>query len=72
MVKACFTKPKTEDDGREFSMNDIVEAIAMRYPHVQCNMGLKMRVGGTLKKMGYQVRHHKTGNFYLLVPKKVA
>lgn len=72
MVTACFTKPKSETDGHEFSMNDIVEVITMRYPHVLCNMSLKMKVGGTLKKLGYPVRHHKAGNFYLLVPKMVA
>ena len=72
MVDACFKKPKSEDEAQEYSMSEIVEHIAMRYPFVQCTPSMKIRVGGTLKKMGYAYRHRKTGNFYVLVPKKVA
>jgi len=72
MVDACFAKPKTEDEAHEYSMSEIVELIAMQYPYVECSPSMKMRVGGMLRKKGYVVRHHRNGNFYVLVPKKVA
>ena len=72
MLRACFHKPHTAEGEHEFSMDEIVEFIVMRYPHVQCNMSLKMKVGSALKRMGYPHRHHKTGNSYVLMPKKAA
>ena len=72
MVNACFVKPKSADDGCVYSMNEIVELIAMRYPYVSCNMAMKMRVGGVLRKMGYAVRHNKKGNSYVLQVKPAA
>ena len=72
MVSACFSKPDAGQEGDEYTMNEIVELIAVRYPFVTCNMSMKMRVGAELRKMGYQVRHHKTGNSYVLKMKKAA
>ncbi len=72
MVNACFDKPSSDEEGREFSLNEIVELISVRYPHVQCNMSMRMRVGGTLKKLGYPFRHRQDGNCYVLVLKKAA
>lgn len=72
MVDACFCKPKAGQEGDEYSMNDIVELIAIRYPFVTCNMALKMRVGSELRRQGYQLRHHKSGNSYVVKPKMAA
>lgn len=72
MVDVCFQKPANGEQAKEYSMNEIVEIVAMRYPHVKCNMSLKMRLGSALRKHGFTLRHHNTGNSYVLVPKKAA
>ena len=72
MVDACFEKPRQEGQGREYSMNEILEFVVMRYPTMKCNLSLKMKLGCALKKRGFVSRHHKTGNSYVLVPKHAA
>ena len=72
MVDACFQKPSSDEPGREYSMNEIVELVAMRYPNLKCNMSLKLKLGNALRKHGFVSRHHKTGNSYILVPTQAA
>ena len=72
MVKACFHKPHTVDGEREHSMDEILGVIIDRYPYLKPSKSLKMRVGSMLSKMGYPSQHHKSGNFYVLLPKKAA
>ena len=72
MVDVCFEKPTEEGQGREYSLNEIMEMVAMRFPSVKCTMSLKMKLGSALRKHGFISRHHKNGNSYLLVPKQAA
>ncbi len=72
MVDACFQKPSNGEQAKEYSMNEIVELVVMRYPHLKCNQSLKMRLGSALRKHGFALRYHNTGNSYVLVPKKAA
>ena len=72
MVDVCFEKPTEEGQGREYSLNEIMEMVAMRFPSVKCTMSMKMKLGSALKKHGFISRHHKNGNSYLLVPKQAA
>jgi len=71
MVKACFHKPHTAGE-REHSMDEILGVIIDRYPYLKPSKSLKMRVSSMLSKMGYPSQHHKSGNFYVLLPKKAA
>ena len=72
MVKACFHKPHTAAGEREHSMDEILGVIIDRYPYLKPSKSLKMRVSSMLSKMGYPSQHHKSGNFYVLLPKKAA
>ena len=72
MVDTCFQKPKDSNPGREYTLNEILELVVARYPYVKCDMSLKMRLGGALKKRGFALQHHRTGNSYVLVPKEAA
>ena len=72
MVKSCFHQPHTGDGEREHSMDEILGVIIDRYPYLEATKNLKMRVGSMLSKMGYPSHHHKSGNFYVLLPKKAA
>lgn len=72
MVDACFEKPESEEQGREYSMGEIVELVSVRFPIVKCTMALKLKLGGALRKRGFVTRHRKTGNFYVVMPKLAA
>lgn len=72
MVAACFRKPKSNEEGREYSMREIVEIVTQRYPHLQKNMSLKMRLGSSFLNQGFEQRRHNYGNAYIAIPRKVA
>lgn len=72
MVDACFEKPESEEQGREYSMGEIVELVSVRFPNVKCTMALKLKLGSALRKRGFVTRHRKTGNFYVVMPKLAA
>jgi len=72
MLDACFVKPQSADQGRELTINEIVEHIVMRYPYLTCNMALKMKLGGALKRRGFVQRRHNSGNSYIVVLKRAA
>nr|MCR4993817.1 DUF3874 domain-containing protein [Bacteroidales bacterium] len=71
MVTTCFRKPTPNDPGREYTSDEIVEMMMMRYPYLKCTMSLKMRLGATLKRKGFLQRRHNKGNSYVLVPKRI-
>lgn len=72
MVERCFRKPEVGEYGHELTMKEIVEVIQLRYPYLEGNMSLKMRVGSSLNRRHFEKRHHENGNSYVMIVKKVA
>ena len=72
IVQACFRKPKANETARDYTMNEIIELITMRYPHVECGPSLKVRVGVAMRKRGFEQHRHHRGTGYVLIPRQVA
>ncbi|MBE6255267.1 MAG: helicase [Prevotella sp.] len=72
IVQACFRKPKANETTRDYTMNEIIELITMRYPHVECGPSLKVRVGVAMRKRGFEQHRHHRGTGYVLIPRQVA
>ena len=56
----------------EDTMKEIVKAIQLRYPYLEGNMTLKMRIGSSLNRRHFEKRHHENGNSYVMIAKKAA
>ena len=72
IVQACFRKPKANETARDYTMNEIIELITMRYPHVECGPSMKVRVGVAMRKRGFEQHRHHRGTGYVLIPRQVA
>ena len=72
IVQACFRKPKANETARDYTMNEIIELITMRYPHVECGPSLKVRVGVAMRKRGFEQHRHHRGTSYVLIPRQAA
>ena len=72
MLDVCFRLPKAGECGRSMSMKQIMDVLKGQYPTVTPNHSMKMRVGVLLKEMGFEMTHHRDGNYYQLVVRKAA
>jgi len=72
IVRACFRKPNANEMGRDYSLNEIMELITMRYPHLTCNTATKVRVGVAMRKRGFEQHRHHRGTCYVLIAKQAA
>ena len=72
IVRACFRKPNANEMGRDYSLNEIMELITMRYPHLTCSTATKVRVGVAMRKRGFEQHRHHRGTCYVLIAKQAA
>ena len=70
MTKACFRKPKKGEEAKAILISDIFSEIQTYYPHLSPNMKNKMAIGVTLRSLGFQSTHTRSGNAYFAVFKK--
>ena len=69
MTKACFRKPKKGEEAKAILISDIFSEIQTYYPHLSPNMKNKMAIGVTLRSLGFQSTHTRSGNAYFAVPR---
>ena len=70
MTKACFRKSKKGEEAKAILISDIFSEIQTYYPHLSPNMKNKMAIGVTLRSLGFQSTHTRSGNAYFAVFKK--
>jgi len=70
MTKACFRKPKKGEEAKAILISDIFSEIQTYYPHLSPNIKNKMAIGVTLRSLGFQSTHTRSGNAYFAVFKK--
>ena len=70
MTEACFRKPKKGEEAKAILISDIFSEIQTYYPHLSPNMKNKIAIGVTLRSLGFQSTHTRSGNAYFAVFKK--
>ncbi len=72
MVNVCFRQPRHGESVVLLSLTDIINSMQQQFPEIEVTPGIKIQVGATLKRLGFEHRHLNTGNHYLAVPRQVA
>ena len=67
MLHKCFRKPKKSDADLWMSSDDLITTLRRSYPIVNDDSSTRIRLGATLKSMGYASRRTRKGRDYNIV-----
>ena len=67
MLHKCFRKPKKSDGDLWMSSDDLITTLRRSYPIVNDDSSTRIRLGATLKSMGYASRRTRKGRDYNIV-----
>ena len=66
MINYCFRMPEEKEEGKWMVSSEVFDVLHLQYPMLVGNMSTKVKIGQTLKFMGYQSKHTKHGQAYQL------
>ena len=66
MINYCFRMPEEEEEGKWMVSSEVFDVLHLQYPMLVGNMSTKVKIGQTLKFMGYKSKHTKHGQAYQL------
>lgn len=69
IVTACFRIPKDSEKNTAMSINDIAEIVSQQYPLVKVSHGTKVRLGKTLKDLGFEQKTNQNRRLYYVIIK---
>lgn len=69
IVKACFRLPKENEKDCAMTLNDIAEIVNHQFPLIKLNHGTKVRLGKTLKDLGFEQTTNQNRRLYYVMPK---
>ena len=72
IVEICFRKPKDGESAKAMSTKMMLDHIWKEYPSIEINHSNKVRLGLTMKALGYESADHSNVPFYKVVPLHVA
>ena len=72
MLKTCFRVPRDDEKARWMNCSEVFDVLHEQYPMLLPSMGLKVKIGQTLRLMGCTNKHTMRGQTYLLVSAAVA
>ena len=72
MVNVCFRQPQRGENVKPMSIADIISSMQEQFPEIDVTTGIKIQVGATLKRLGFEQHRLSSGNCYLAVPREVA
>ena len=72
MLKTCFRVPRDDEKARWMNCSEVFDVLHEQYPMLLPSMGLKVKIGQTLRLMGCTNKHTMRGQAYLLVSAAVA
>ena len=66
MINYCFRMPEEKEEGKWMVSSEVFDVLHLQYPMLVGNMSTKVKIGQTLKFMGYKSKHTKHGQAYQL------
>ena len=72
IVEICFRKPTEGETGQAMNSKMLLGLIQKEYPSIEINHSNKIRLGLTMKALGYDSVNHNNVPFYKVVPTKAA
>ena len=72
MVEICFRKPHEGEPAKSMNSKMMLQHIQKDYPSVEINHSNRIKVGLTMKALGYESTDHSNVPFYKVVPIKAA
>ena len=72
IVEICFRKPKEGETAKSMNSKMLLTLIQKEYPSIEINHSNKIRLGLTMKALGYESANHNNVPFYKVVPVRAA
>ena len=72
MFVACFRQPNEGEAVKTLNCDQIISIIQNDYPTLQNTVGNKVRLGKTIKALGFKHKEHSHVAYYEVVPLKAA
>ncbi len=72
IVELCFRKPRESETAKAMNSKMLLSLIQKEYPSIVINHSNKIRLGLTMKALGYESANHNNVPFYKVVPVKAA
>ena len=72
IVEICFRKPMEGESAKVMSSSMLLEMIQKEYPSIEITHSNKIRLGRTMKTLGYESVDHSNVPFYKVVPVRAA
>jgi hypothetical protein len=72
IVEICFRKPKEGETAKAMSSSMLLEIIKKEYPSIEITHSNKIRLGRTMKSLGYESVDHSNVPFYKVIPLRAA
>lgn len=72
IVEICFRKPMEGESAKVMSSSMLLEMIQKEYPSIEITHSNKIRLGRTMKSLGYESVDHSNVPFYKVVPVRAA
>ncbi|MCR5819393.1 MAG: DUF3874 domain-containing protein [Bacteroidaceae bacterium] len=72
MVNVCFRQPQRGEKVVPLSIGNIISSMQEQYPEIDVTPGIKIQIGATLTRLGFERHRLNSGNCYLAVPRNVA
>jgi predicted P-loop ATPase len=72
LVKACFRKPKENEDYQSMDSTALLEMIKKDYPSIQINRSARICLGLTMKELGFTHTNPKNVPHYQVIPVRAA
>ena len=72
IVEICFRKPKEGETAKAMSSSMLLDLIQKEYPSIEITHSNKIRLGRTMKSLGYESVDHSNVPFYKVVPVRAA
>ena len=69
MLGYCFRMPADDEEGKWMVSSEVFEVLHQQYPMLMGNIGMKVKIGQTLKFLGCKSKHTKHGQAYQLIAK---
>ena len=72
IVEICFRKPMEGESAKVMSSSMLLEMIQKEYPSIEITHSNKIRLGRTMKSLGYESVDHSNVPFYKVIPVRAA
>ena len=72
MFVACFRQPEDGETAKTMNCDQMIEVMRKVYPSLTNTIGNKVRLGKTIKSLGFKFKEKTHISYYDVVPLRVA